>query len=246
MRTFYIFLLLLLTIPSFSQKEESFQGNMTLVEFSYGYSLPGGDLLDRFGGASYLNTGVSYLWKSNFQLELKGGFLFGTNVKEDVLSELRQEQNLIIGNNGTDAVVFLRERGINISLNIGKVFNFRKNSRSGIKFSAGVGILQHWIRVQDDLNTLPQINNEYLFGYDRKTRGVTINEFLGYQVLANNQRLNFNVGVEFTQGFTNNIRNYNFGSDIDHSASRLDLLITPKIGLILSFYKFDQPDEIFY
>ncbi len=219
---------------------------MTLIDFSYGYIIPGGDMSDRFGGASYLNTAVGYLWRNNFQLELKGGFLFGTNVKEDVLSELRQEQNLIIGNNGTDAVVFLRERGINISLNIGKVFSFRENSRSGLKLTAGVGFLQHWIRIQDDINTLPQLDNGYLFGYDRKTQGLALNQFVGYQVLANNQRLNFNVGIEFTQGFTNNIRNYNFGSDIDHSKSRLDLLITPKIGLILSFYKFDNPEEIFY
>lgn len=229
-----------------SQEEKSFDGNMSLVEFSFGYSLAAADMSDRFGGASYLSTGYSYLLKSNFQFELKGGFIFGTNVKEDVLEDLRTIDGLIIGNNGVDAVVFLRERGINVSANIGKIISFRENSRSGLKLSVGVGFLQHWIRIQDDLNTLPQFDNDYLFGYDRKTRGLALNQFIGYQVLANNQRLNFNVGVEFTQGFTKNIRTFNFGPEMDHSANRLDMLVTPRIGLILSFYKFDSPDEIFY
>ena len=246
MRYFFLFLLFLPALLTFGQEEESFKGNMTLVEFSYGYSFAGGDMKDRFGGASYLNTGVSYLHKSNFQFELKGGLIFGPNVNEDVLSQLRKEEGLIVGNNGADAAVFLRERGLQLSLNVGKIISFREDSRSGIKLSAGIGFLQHWIRVQDDLNTLPQLSNDYIFGYDRKTRGFATNQFVGYQVLANNQRLNFNVGVEFTQGFTRNIRNFNFGSDIDHSEQRLDLLITPKIGLILSFYQFDSPDEIFY
>jgi len=246
MRIFFFFLFIFTVSATVAQEEKSFSGSINLVEFSYGFSFSGGDMSDRFGGISYINSGYSFLHKSNFLVELKGGFLFGTNVKEDVLAELRKEEGLIIGNNGVDAIVFLRSRGIQLSMNVGKVITFRENSRSGIKLTAGVGFLQHWIRIQDDVNTLPQLDNDYVFGYDRKTRGLSINQFIGYQVLANNQRLNFSAGVEFTQGFTKNIRTYNFGSAVDHSASRLDLLITPKIGIILSFYKFDSPDEIFY
>lgn len=244
--TFFVIVLLFMSPALKAQEAEIPTGSAVLYDINYGISWSAGDLNKRFGRKNVLGAGVTFQNTSNFQIGLGLNYFFGTQVKEDVLSNLRNAQGNIIGTDGFPAIVLLRERGINLNINIGKVFNLEPDSKSGIKVNFGMGLLQHWIRVQDETNSVPQIVGDYRFGYDRKTRGIAFTQFIGYQLLSADSRVNFYGGLEFHEALSTNIRPFNFASQVEETDSRKDLNIGLKVGFIVPFYKADKPDEIFY
>ena len=87
-----------------------------LVHVSYGFHLPGGDLADRFEQNSSVGIGLEYIAKSNWSLGLDGAFMFGTNVKEDVLAPIRGPEGIIYGDDGGFAEIGLRQRMWNLGI----------------------------------------------------------------------------------------------------------------------------------
>ena len=57
--------------------------------------------------------------------------------------------------------------------------------------------------------------------------------FVGYLFQSDWRLLKFYGGVEFTQGFTKNVRTYNFDTGGPEPAQRLDLMYGLKIGWIV-------------
>ncbi len=205
------------------------------------------DLADRFGLFGTIGTGISVLNKQNYQFGINTQFYFGNRVKEDVLENLRTSEGLIIGSDGRDAIVFLRMRGIDFSGSVAKTYALKPNSRSGIKLGFGLGYSMYWIRIQDDSRSLTQASGDYKFGYDRKVGGISLNQFVGYQRIGKNKRLNFYAGLNFKESFTKSLRNFNFGVDpSEFKSSRLDLNLGLQVGMMLVFYKFDKSEEIYY
>ncbi len=225
------------------------QGKVRMhVSFEYGVQFPGNDLSERFGTSFNLGSQFEImLTESLWHAGIKGMFLFGNRVGEDVVSNLRTTQGDIIGNDRALADISLRERGYFAGLYVGKVFSFsEKQPHSGIKLSLGGGIMQHKVRVQDNRNSVIQITGEYAKGYDRLTNGPALYGFLGYQHLAANRRLNFLAGVDYMLGFTENKRAYNFNEQRHDDTARTDSLFGFRIGLILPITYGVPPASIFY
>ncbi|HMQ85101.1 MAG TPA: hypothetical protein PKA00_19480, partial [Saprospiraceae bacterium] len=225
------------------------EGNGLLFKFSYGYHVPGGDLADRFGSNSSIQTGLDYITdKSNWIIGLDANFYFGSVVKEAVLGGLLNPEGFIIGNDRDYADIQLRERGIHFDLHLGKIFPISPiNQRSGIRVHVGAGLLQHKIRIQDDpIRGVPQLFGDYKKGYDRLTNGLSLTEFVGYQHLSRDRRLNFYGGFEWTQAFTQSRRDFNFDTMSKDEAKRFDSLIGFRIGLILPFYLGQDAGQIYY
>ncbi|RLD20059.1 MAG: hypothetical protein DRI69_07065 [Bacteroidetes bacterium] len=218
------------------------------VSFEYGVQFPGSDLSDRFGTSFNLGSQFEImLTESLWHAGIKGMFLFGNKVSEDVISNLRTTQGDVIGNDRSLADISFRERGYFAGLYVGKVFSFNeKQPHSGIKLSLGGGIMQHKIRVQDNRSTVNQITGEYAKGYDRLSNGPALYGFLGYQHLAANRRLNFLAGVDYMLGFTENKRAYNFNEQRHDDAARNDSLFGFRIGLVLPITYGVPPESIFY
>ena len=246
MRLYFLFILF--PVTCFLHAQEPADPGI-LADFSYAAQLPGGDLSDRFGynfsagiGASYITSGKSWI----FGLETH--FLFGDQIKEDVLATLRTPEGFLIGNDKSFTEILLRQRGLYVGANIGKIISLLPgNPRSGIRWSLGIGLLQHKIRIQDDpIRVVPQIAGEYKKGYDRLTNGLTIKEFIGYQHLDPNRRINFYAGFEFYQGFTRSRRSFQFDIRKQNDENRLDLLAGFRIGWILPFYFHPKDRDIFY
>jgi len=225
------------------------QGNVLLVNVTYGVHSPRGDLSDRFGENFAIALQPEFITgENNFIFGLDGQYIFGTEVKEDVLFNLRTAEGFIIGNDRNPADIQLRERGFYIGANVGKLFSLSaKNPRSGLRITVGGGLLQHKIRVQDDpQRVVPQLTGEYKKGYDRLTNGLALQEFIGYQLLGRDRRLNFYAGFEFIQGFTQNRRTYNFDTMESVNEDRLDLLIGFRAGIALPFYFERSSGDIIY
>ncbi|GJM31306.1 MAG: hypothetical protein DHS20C18_03070 [Saprospiraceae bacterium] len=225
------------------------KGNALLVNFSFGAQMPGGDIKPRFGNNSNLGLGLEFLTdESNWIFGLEGYYIFGSQVKQDVLSTLRTPEGYIIGNDRNIANIQLRERGLYMGALIGKIIPFSETKkRSGLRLTVGMGLLQHKIRIQDDPDrSVPQLLDDYKKGYDRLSNGLALNEFIGYQRLSENKRINFYAGIELTQGFTKNRRDFNFDTEAKDDANRLDFLFGFRIGWVLPFYFGHSADTIYY
>src|SRR5690554_7147117 len=85
-----------------------------------------------------------------------------------------------------------------------------------IKVSAGY--LWHKLRIETQEDEVPQLEGEYLKGYDRLTIGVNTSQFLGYNYMADRGILNFYAGVYFQQGFTRNQRELFWDRSEEHTS----------------------------
>jgi len=246
---FFICLFLVASSSVKSQDEtKSFMKiGMTNFSFGFGTEFPIGDLKDRFSDNLKFTLGAERITKTNWIFGLEFSYMFGDTVKEDVLAPLRISNGEVLGSDHAYADVFTRERGAFFGVNIGKLIPFNKKSRSGLRVTGAFGLLAHYVRIQDDARSLPQIEGDYLKGYDRLTRGFALREFIGYQHVTESKRVNFYIGLEFTQGFTTAIREVNFDSGLPtNKESRFDGLIGLKAAWILPFFNDYVDEEVFY
>jgi hypothetical protein len=220
------------------------KGKGILLHLSLGAQLPGGDLADRFGYCGTYGGGIDFIMENNYFLGFEGRGLFGQVVHEDPLAILRTPEGFIIGNDRALSSVLLRKRGMYLGGTIGKLITFGE-ARKGLRVSLGAGWLQHRIFVQDSDNTLTQITGDYAKGYDRLTGGLALNQFVGWQKLGKLKRSNFMIGFEFTQGFTQTLRDWDFTAMKKLEGNRLDLSFGVKAAWTLPFYVGNSSD-LFY
>lgn len=222
-------------------------GKAILFNFSYGPQLPLEDLKVRFGHNFSPELSVDYMTPNNWTMGVQGQFLFGSQVKEDVLQALRTESGEIIGNDRAPADIQLRQRGAYYGLRVGRLFGVNpKNERSGIRVNVGAGLLQHRIRIQrDPTRGVPQLTGDYAKGYDRLSNGLAFYQFLGYQHIGNNNSMHLTAGFELIEGLTQSRRSINFDTQTQDTAQRLDVLAGFRVTFTMPLY-LGNADEVFY
>lgn len=244
----YLILVILTTLlTNFinAQEEKEKIPNVALFNVGYGFQVPGGDLSSDFGVSQDIAFGVAYIHQK-FLFGLEGNFLFGNKVKADPLAKLRTENGGIVTVNNELGQVVLSQRGYYFGGNIGMIVPVSsKNKRSGIRFTVGSGLFQHKIKIIDVTEGIRQLDPPYIKGYDRLTNGLAFKEFIGYQHFSTNRLLNFFVGIESVQAFTQNRRSYNFDTMTQDDSPRLDLLFGLRAGWCVPIF-FDDPEERFY
>lgn len=224
-----------------AQKTESLEKpvSATLFMIDFAYQFPGGDMADRFGSNANIGGGILRKTKGNFFFGADVHFLFNNNIKEDsVAYNLFGSQGSIIGVNGVAANVNFFQRGLHLSAKIGKLFPLSSQvPNSGLLVLLSGGYLSHKIRIEDKNEAVPQIRDEYVKGYDRLTAGPSVTQFVGYLHLDPKKRINFYIGAEFTQAFTQSQRSFNFDTQRAETDRRTDLLFGVRVGWILPVYK---------
>lgn len=204
--------------------------------FGLGANVPAGDLSARYGSNLNFSVSPSLITDKNWILQGDFIYLFGNQVKEDVLAPLRNTSGYIPGDDSQLADVILRQRGLYIGAGAGKLFPLRSQNRSGIKALVSGGILQHGIRFVDERNSVAQLRVGRSKGYDRLTRGFALKETIGYKLMTRNGRMNFELNFDFIQGFTSEVRAYNFDTGLPTIKSRVDLLFGIRLVWNLPFY----------
>lgn len=241
----YIFFLLSVSLfcPSMKAQKQSYIG----INFGVGTHWPAADLASRFGSNQSLGLGVDWITNKNFIWGIQSNYYYSKNVKEKVLQNLYTKEGYLLGKDLTPANILTRERGFDIMFNIGKLWvqKSAKNT-SGIRTTLGIGFLQHKIRIQDDSRTVTQLSGEYIKGYDRLTNGLAITQFIGYQHISQNKRLNFFGGFEFTEAFTKSRRAWNWDTNTADTKKRLDILYGARIGWILPLSINSKSEEYSY
>ena len=219
-----------------------------LISLSYSFQFPGGDLADRYGNNSSIGPSFSIKTKSNWILGADISFIFGNDVKlyDQIVKSIAPPDGNIISRDGTFTDVRMFERGFYTSFKIGKIIPvFNINPNSGLLITGSAGYLQHNIRIEVDNNNTPQLLGDYARGYDRLSGGIAISEFFGFIYLSEMKLTNFYAGIEFTQGWTKSMRDYNFDTMQKDESRKFDKLIGIKIGWIFPLYK-RSPEKFYY
>lgn len=217
------------------------------LQFSYGLDLPGGDLSDRFGLDYNAAAGLDYIWDNGWFAGYHTHMLLGSNVKEDVISNLRTTEGNLIGQQKNQAIISLRQRAFLNGIHFGKFINISNSSFShGPRLSLGSSVFSHYIIFNDESATVNQLLGQYGSGYDRLTRGLTIEQFIGYQYTNENGGVNVFGGFQFVQGFTQNVRPVNFDTRITDDSNRLDLLFGFRLGVYIRLFEFGTAEQVYY
>ena len=233
-------LLICFAQSSFSQKSVKDSCiSFTMLGASFQYQVPGGDMADRFGNNYNAGGFLNYKFANNWLIGLDGNFLFADKVKEDgILDSIATDQGFVIAESGEYAKIYLYERGFQFTLKAGHLFSvLAPNKNSGLLITAGAGLLQHKIRIEVDKDDVPELSKAYKKGYDRMTNGLALTENISYLYCGNKRLLNFMIGLECTQGFTQNRRSYNFDQRAADTKKRLDLLYGIRLGWFFPLYR---------
>ena len=242
-------LLLLLGIPFMLSAQEDISKDilrLPLINLTAGFHLPGGDLADRFGSSSTLGASFHFKNENNTYWGIDVSALAGSTVKEDNILDIITADSLdIIDVNGHTASIRFWQRGAQTQLVLGKIIPvLGPNKNSGLFIQGGLGYLYHKIRIEDIGNQSPQLNSEMLKGYDRLCMGFTTSQFIGYRHFSNNHKINFFVGMEFIQAFTQDVRQYDYNAQTAYEDKRVDLLSGLKFGWTFPLY--EKSDNKYY
>lgn len=239
-------IIILAFLPLFIKAQIDSAMTIPLLGINFGGQLPLFELSDRFG--PNLNAGGSFLIKTrkNWVVGLESSYIFGRNVKEDVLKQLKNSEGYITDNQGNPADLRVTERGLGIHVVFGRVFRLRNtNPNSGIIVTFGVGYLQHKINLYDAQRSVAAVNGDLKHGYDRLSAGLSFSQFIGYLYLSENRMLNFYVGFEGYQALTKSIRKLNYDTGLPDTKQRFDGLTGFRVGWILPLYK-KKPSDYYY
>ena len=241
---FLLTLSLWCSLQLYAQKENVPSGALTF-DVSYGINQPVGVLAQRFGSASSVGIGVNvFNVARGFRYGINGNYFFGSTVKEDVLAPYRTADGNILSDLNSYADVQLRERGLYLGADIGKLFKFKSNGDyfHGISLNFGAGFLMHQIRIQDDNKNALQLQAPYTTGYDRLTMGAAVEESLAYNYISHDKTVNFFLRLEAIEGLTKNQRGYNFDTRQYDNANHFDVLLTARIGWSFALFAHFQAD----
>ncbi|MCC6371329.1 MAG: hypothetical protein IT236_10020 [Bacteroidia bacterium] len=238
-----VFLFLLLAFCSKAQLDSTI--SVPLIGIQFGGQLPGGDMVKRFGANLEAGGMFAYKTNKNWIIGLESNFMFGRNVKEDVLKKLKNADGFVTDNEGYRADLRVTERGLGIHLFLGKVIRIKGlNPNSGLMISIGTGYMQHKINLYDAQQKIAAIKGSLKYGYDRLSNGISFSQFIGYLNLSENRMLNFYVGVQLYQGLTSSVRKLNYDTGLPDTKQRLDVLTGMRVGWILPLYK-KKPNDFY-
>jgi hypothetical protein len=218
------------------------------VTLSYAYQIPGGDLASRFGNNNNIGFGFHIKSRNQWYYGLQGTFIFGNRViaEKGFLQNLLVEEKYILDNDGFPAKFDFQERGFTVTAEFGRLFPvIGPNVNSGILVKMGTGLLQHKIRIEHQESRINQLDGDYGKGYDRLTNGLVVNQFIGYYHMSNNRLINFTIGLEAWQGFTQSRREFNFDTMEKDTQKRNDNLVGIRAGWTLHLYK-RMSDHYYY
>jgi hypothetical protein len=185
----------------------------------------------RFGPCYKIGGSILRKNASNMFFGLRMDFVLGNNIKEDSVTwNWYNSAGYAIDNNGQPRNPALFQRGYQVGVDVGKVFNvWAANSNSGLTWLSSYGFMQYRINIFDQDNGFAQFAGEYEKGYDRLTNGLFTEQFIGYTYLGKSKSLNFVFGAQLNYARNGGRRTWLY----DVNRSGLDQRNDASIGLKL-------------
>ena len=247
------FFVLLFPFLSFSQKDST-KKIQSIVMFSpsFGYQFAFGKHADFFTNNSRAAMNISYKFPSNITVGVEAAFMFGAEVKDlSLLGDMTNSNGFILGKNLTVEQPSLEGRGGHLNFEVGKIFTLsKKDPHSGIHLKGGLGYMFYSAYASTDFLNIPQLNNDYLNGYDRAMGGVSFSQYIGYTFFGSGRLLNFSLGIENIFAFTSSLRTWDFKENKSiENLKETKWMIGPKLYFTIPLYiknKSYFTDNYFY
>ena len=218
------------------------------------FDLPGAAMAQRFGASYREGPGILYKTTKNWFWGGKFDFINGDKVHQDSLminikdmySNSGGSLYEFINNSGERIGVPIYERGYATGLSVGKLIPVNKlHPDNGLMLLTTAGFIQHKIDIYVKDKDIPQLQAQYLKGYDRLTNGVFVEQYAGYTFFSKYKLINFTLGLDALFGFTQGRRNYEY--DVMHSDTekRLDILFGLRGGWFIPMFHRKSEDLLF-
>lgn len=218
-----------------------------MVGLQFSGQIPGFDMAVRYGPD--LNVGMPIFFKTgkNLLIGVEANYFYGSSIRETIMSNLLTSSGSITDLNGNPGAIRMNERGADAFVTLGKVFNkLGPNKNSGLMIMVGAGYIGHKIDIVDLAHNIPQIEGNYVKGYDRLTGGPAASQFVGYLFLSKRRMINLYFGFEFIEGFTTGLRSYQYDLMGPDNKRRFDLLSGFRLGWILPMYLTRAEQKFYY
>lgn len=211
------------------------QNILPLIHVGMGAQQPHLDLAKDYGSNLNFNISADQKWNRNWITGLGFEYLYGTQVKQDVLSALRNDVGYITNNAGYPADVRVSERGFQVYLKCGYFFKLQSEHLFWI-FTPAITYLEHQVYLYDVEKNIVALQHESIKGYDRLCKGLGLRTETGILYLSKNRLSNFYIGFDASYAWTKNQRRFAYGIGVLPQTTRKDLLTGLKLSWILPIF----------
>ncbi len=223
--------------------------NILWTEANISYQFPFGELYKTFKPNFNLGTALTYKTAKNWSFNVRFNYMFGSNIRCDwknILGNMVNSHGDIIDGYGMKATLHMEGRYWYVGGGVGKIIPLSPTKRnSGIWINADMGYFSHKIHFTDNDNLIDQLDGEYKKGYDQRSAGLGLTQFIGYLHLGKVRVASFYGGIEITEMWTVDSRNYNFVHGETSGKKKFSALLGIKVGWIVPLYE-KKKTEIFY
>lgn len=224
---------------------------MIWLDAHLAYHFPMGELRTMFKNNFAVGPGFTFKTESNWTIGFHFDYMFGANLRDpDYFNgTLANDDGVVIDGNGlvSHGGITAEGRYWTLGADFGKIIPLDRWKNSGLWLRVGAGYFSHRLRLNDVSNQYPQLDGDYAKGYDKRSSGFALNQFIGYQFLHRNRMLNFYIGLEFYEMWTKPNRNYVFfeGPTEDMTA-KFSGLIGLKVGWNIPLYERKTTTTFYY
>ncbi len=212
--------------------------------------LPFGELRSWFKPNLGVGTGVTVKTNRNWTFEVNFNYMFGSNLRDTTaafLGDMVDEYGRVVDGNGLTSTLYFEGRYWSFGAGVGKVIPVSRWRNSGIWVRFGISYFGHKIRINDYDHQVPQLSGDYLKGYDHRSGGVAMNQFVGYLFIQKNRLLNFYGGFEFWEIWSKPNRNYVFNEGPTQDMPlKFSGLVGIKIGWNIPLYEKKEVTTFYY
>lgn len=224
---------------------------MIWLDAHFAYHFPLGDLHTMFKNNFAVGPGFTFKSASNWTVGFHFDYMFGANMRDSAFfnGTLANDQGIVIDGNGlvSQGGITAEGRYWTVQADFGKIIPVNRWKNSGIWLRLGAGYFSHRLRLDDFGNQYPQLEGNYAKGYDRRSGGFVLNQFVGYQFVRKNRMLNFYIGLEFHEMWTKPNRNYVFyEGPTDDMKAKFSGMVGFKAGWNIPLYERKTTTTFYY
>ena len=198
-----------------------------------------GEFGDKFRTFSSIPLSATYKTTKNVTMGVMGSGYFGQDILAPGLFQGMTFDDQLIDINGNPAAVRFQMRGWYTMATVGKIFSLKRpNPNKGIHVRFGAGFMQHKLRMQFDSDKLPQLEDEYIKGYDQLHNGAMFMGSVQYHVISLHN-LSVYAGIDYIQGYTRSRRSWEYSLNKKDGGLKTDRYLSFNAGIMipLKIYK---------
>lgn len=220
------------------------------LDANFSYQLPSGELYKTFKPNFNLGPGITFKTTSNWTIHVRFNYLFGSSIRcdiKDILGNMVNANGDIIDGYGMKGTLGLEGRYWYLAGGAGKIIPVSQNKRnSGIWISADIGYFVHKIHFTDNDHLIDQLDGDYKKGYDQRSAGLCLSQFIGYLHIGKVRVASFYGGIEIYEMWTTATRNYNFVYGPTTNQKKFSSLLGFKLGWIIPLYEQKKTQTLYY